>query len=69
MEKEQNNETVRDQSDQKHNQKSKSNNNDQKISKESDNEEVSVRVQGEGDVGKFKLDEFVAYFNSLLTKE
>ena len=36
---------------------------------ESDNEEVSVRVQGEGDVGKFKLDEFVAYFNSLLTKE
>jgi threonyl-tRNA synthetase len=35
---------------------------------ESDNEEVSVRVQGEGDVGKFKLDEFVAYFNSLLTK-
>ena len=39
MEKEQNNETVRDQSDQKHNQESKSNNNDQKISKESDNEE------------------------------
>jgi threonyl-tRNA synthetase len=36
---------------------------------ESDNEEVSVRVQGEGDVGKFKLDEFVAYINSLLTKE
>ena len=36
---------------------------------ESDNEEVSVRVQGEGDVGKFKLDEFVGYFNSLLTKE
>ncbi len=36
---------------------------------ESDNEEVSVRIQGEGDVGKFKLDEFVAYFNSLLTKE
>ena len=36
---------------------------------ESNNEEVSVRVQGEGDVGKFKLDEFVAYFNSLLTKE
>jgi threonyl-tRNA synthetase len=36
---------------------------------ESDNEEVSVRVQGEGDVGKFKLDEFVGYFNSLLNKE
>jgi threonyl-tRNA synthetase len=36
---------------------------------ESDNQEVSVRVQGEGDVGKFKLDEFVAYINSLLTKE
>ena len=36
---------------------------------ESDNEEVSVRVQGEGDVGKFKLDEFVGYFSSLLTKE
>lgn len=36
---------------------------------ESDNEEVSVRIQGEGDVGKFKLDEFVTYFNSLLTKE
>jgi threonyl-tRNA synthetase len=36
---------------------------------ESDNEEVSVRVQGEGDVGKFKLVEFVGYFNSLLTKE
>jgi threonyl-tRNA synthetase len=36
---------------------------------ESDNQEVSVRVQGEGDVGKFKLDEFVGYFNSLLNKE
>jgi threonyl-tRNA synthetase len=36
---------------------------------ESENEEVSVRIQGEGDVGKFKLDEFVTYFNSLLTKE
>lgn len=36
---------------------------------ESENQEVSVRVQGEGDVGKFKLDEFVTYFNSLLTKE
>ena len=36
---------------------------------ESDNQEVSVRVQGEGDVGKFKLDEFVDYFNSLLNKE
>ena len=34
---------------------------------ESDNEEVSVRVQGEGDVGKFKLQEFVTYFNALLT--
>ena len=36
---------------------------------ESDNEEVSVRVQGDGDVGKFKLDEFIKYFNSLLLKE
>ena len=36
---------------------------------ESYNQEVSVRVQGEGDVGKFKLDEFVDYFNSLLNKE
>ncbi len=36
---------------------------------ESDNQDVSVRVQGEGDVGKFKLDEFVGYFNSLLNKE
>ncbi|MFB1004198.1 MAG: threonine--tRNA ligase, partial [Bacteroidia bacterium] len=36
---------------------------------ESENEEVSVRIQGEGDIGKFKLDEFVTYFNSLLTKE
>ena len=36
---------------------------------ESDNQEVSVRLQGEGDVGKFKLDEFVGYFNSLLNKE
>ena len=36
---------------------------------ESDNQEVSVRVQGEGDVGKFKLDEFAGYFNSLLNKE
>ena len=36
---------------------------------ESDNQEVSVRVQGEGEVGKFKLDEFVDYFNSLLNKE
>ena len=34
---------------------------------ESDNEEVSVRVQGKGDVGKFKLQEFVTYFNALLT--
>ena len=34
---------------------------------ESDNEDVSVRVQGEGDVGKFKLQEFVTYFNALLT--
>lgn len=34
---------------------------------ESENEEVSVRVQGEGDVGKFKLQDFVAYFNTLLT--
>ncbi|MDG1724541.1 MAG: threonine--tRNA ligase [Bacteroidia bacterium] len=37
--------------------------------KESDNQEVSVRLQGEGDVGKFKLDEFVDYFNSLLNKD
>ena len=36
---------------------------------ESDNQEVSVRLQGEGDVGKFKLDEFVEYFNSLLNKD
>lgn len=36
---------------------------------ESDNQEVSVRLQGEGDVGKFKLDEFVDYFNSLLNKD
>ena len=36
---------------------------------ESENEEVSVRVQGDGDVGKFKLDEFIGYFNSLLAKE
>ncbi len=36
---------------------------------ESENQQVSVRVQGEGDVGKFNLDEFVTYFNSLLTKE
>ena len=36
---------------------------------ESYNQEVSVRVQGVGDVGKFKLDEFVGYFNSLLNKE
>lgn len=36
---------------------------------ESKNQQVSVRVQGEGDVGKFNLDEFVTYFNSLLTKE
>lgn len=36
---------------------------------EAENEEVSVRIQGDGDVGKFKLDEFVTYFNSLLTKE
>ena len=42
MEKEQNNETVRDQSDQKNDQKSKSNNNDQKINKESDNEEEII---------------------------
>jgi threonyl-tRNA synthetase len=34
---------------------------------ESENEEVSVRVQGEGDVGKFKLQDFVTYFNTLLT--
>ncbi len=36
---------------------------------ESENEEVSVRVQGDGDVGKFKLDEFIGYFNSILAKE
>jgi threonyl-tRNA synthetase len=36
---------------------------------ESENEEVSVRIQGDGDVGKFKLDEFIEYFNSLLAKE
>jgi threonyl-tRNA synthetase len=36
---------------------------------ESENEEVSVRIQGDGDVGKFKLDEFIGYFNSLLAKE
>lgn len=36
---------------------------------ESENGEVSVRVQGDGDVGKFKLDEFIGYFNSLLAKE
>lgn len=36
---------------------------------ESDNEEVSVRVQGKGDIGKFKLQDFVAYFNTLLTEQ
>jgi threonyl-tRNA synthetase len=36
---------------------------------ESDNEEVSVRIQGDGDVGKFKLHDFVTYFNTLLTEQ
>ena len=36
---------------------------------ESNNQEVSVRVQGQGDVGKFTLDEFVSYFDTLLNKE
>jgi threonyl-tRNA synthetase len=36
---------------------------------ESENEEVSVRIQGDGDVGKFKLQDFVTYFNTLLTEQ
>ena len=36
---------------------------------ESDNEEVSVRIQGDGDIGKFKLQDFVTYFNTLLTEQ
>ena len=36
---------------------------------ESDNEEVSVRIQGDGDLGKFKLHDFVTYFNTLLTEQ
>lgn len=36
---------------------------------EADNEDVSVRIHGKGDVGKYKLQDFVAYFNTLLNEE
>ncbi len=36
---------------------------------ETENQEVSVRIHGKGDVGKFKLEDFVAFFNSLLNEE
>ena len=36
---------------------------------EAENEEVSVRVHGKGDVGKFKLQDFVTFFNQLLNEE
>lgn len=36
---------------------------------EADNEEVSVRIHGKGDAGKFKLQEFVTFFNQLLNEE
>lgn len=32
-------------------------------------EEVSVRIHGKGDVGKFKLADFVSFFNELLNEE
>ena len=34
--------------------------------KEVENKQVSARKHGEGDVGTFSLDEFVAYFNGQL---
>ena len=34
--------------------------------KEQENNEVSVRVHGEGDVGSMKLEEFVTYFKQKL---
>jgi threonyl-tRNA synthetase len=36
---------------------------------EADNEEVSVRIHRKGDAGKFKLQEFVTFFNQLLNEE
>lgn len=36
---------------------------------EAENEEVSVRIHGKGDVGKFSLQEFVTFFNQLLNEE
>ncbi|MBR9860828.1 threonine--tRNA ligase [bacterium] len=35
---------------------------------EAENEEVSVRVHGQGDVGKYKKEAFVEFFKSLLNK-
>ena len=36
---------------------------------EVDNQEVAVRKQGEGDQGKFSLDDFINYFNGMLKTE
>jgi threonyl-tRNA synthetase len=35
---------------------------------EAENEEVSLRVHGQGDLGKYKKEAFVEYFNSLLNE-
>ncbi|MBT8326419.1 MAG: threonine--tRNA ligase [Bacteroidia bacterium] len=36
---------------------------------EAENDEVSVRIHGKGDVGKFSLQDFVSYFETLLKEE
>lgn len=36
---------------------------------EAENQEVSVRIHGKGDVGKFSLQDFVSYFETMLKEE
>ena len=36
---------------------------------EAENDEVAVRIHGKGDVGKFSLQDFVSYFETLLKEE